>query len=112
MSFDEEELELDGARGKPDESAGSVRFGDSAERGYWEGSISDRLKVAHGVPQAVVKITSHSHGKSAVHRRLDYISREGDLMIETETGERLLGKEETKQLLKKQETKQEKLLKE
>ena len=99
MSVYEEELELDGARGKPDESTGSVRFGDSAERGYWEGSISDRLKVAHGVPQAVVKITSHSHGKSAVHRRLDYISREGDLMIETETGERLLGKEETKQLL-------------
>tara|TARA_R110002126_G_scaffold237370_1_gene380890 strand:+ start:364 stop:1566 length:1203 start_codon:yes stop_codon:yes gene_type:complete len=97
--YDEDELDLSGARGKPDESAGGFRFGDSAERGYWKGSISDRLKVARGLPQAVIKITSHSHGKSAVHRRLDYISREGELMIETETGERLLGKDETKQLL-------------
>ena len=97
--YDEDELDLSGARGKPDESAGGLRFGDSAERGYWEGSISDRLKVARGLPQAVIKITSHSHGKSAVHRRLDYISREGELMIETETGERLQGKDETKQLL-------------
>jgi hypothetical protein len=97
--YDEDELDLSGARGKPDESAGGFRFGDSAERGYWEGSISDRLKVAQGVPQAVIKITSHSHGKSAVHRRLDYISREGELMIEAETGERLLGREETKSLL-------------
>jgi hypothetical protein len=97
--YDEDELDLSGARGKPDESAGGFRFGDGAERRYWEGSISDRLKVARGLPQAVIKITSHSHGKSAVHRRLDYISREGELMIETETGERLLGREETKSLL-------------
>ena len=31
--YDEDELDLSGARGKPDESAGGFRFGDSAERG-------------------------------------------------------------------------------
>ena len=101
--YDEEELDLNGARGKAGEGAhGAFLFEKNAaevERGYWQGSISDRLRVAQGVPQAVIKITSHSHGKSAVHRRLDYISREGELMIETETGERLLGKDETKRLL-------------
>tara|TARA_R110002124_G_scaffold278874_1_gene451106 strand:- start:13677 stop:14891 length:1215 start_codon:yes stop_codon:yes gene_type:complete len=102
----DEELELGGARGKGGDpgtssSARSPRLSAEAsdERGYWQGSISDRLKVARGVPQAVVKITSHSYGKGAVKRRLDYISREGEIMIETETGERLLGGDETKELL-------------
>tara|TARA_R110002124_G_scaffold278873_2_gene451087 strand:+ start:6638 stop:7864 length:1227 start_codon:yes stop_codon:yes gene_type:complete len=104
--YEDEEFDLNGPRGKSgEEGAGffarSAQLGNDVSyiRGYWEGSISDRLKVARGVPQAVVKITSHNHGRIAVKARLDYISREGELMIETETGERLLGKEDTQKLL-------------
>jgi hypothetical protein len=99
----EEDIELDGRSG----NLKSVKLPSSSQyssvsdhnRGYWQGGISDRLRVARKTPQAVIKITSHNKGKRAVKRRLDYISREGELMIETETGERLQGKEEINALL-------------
>ena len=95
----EEEIELKGRTGNLDNAAfvySSSQKNQEQYRGYWQGSISDRLRVARKTPQAVIKITSHNHGKAAVKRRLDYISREGELMLETEIGERLLGNDETK----------------
>ena len=96
----EEEIELKGRTGNLDRTAFAYSPSQTnQDRGYWQGGITDRLRVARKTPQAVIKITSHNHGKAAVKRRLDYISREGELMLETELGERLLGKEETKELL-------------
>src|SRR5689334_4353194 len=63
-------------------------------------SLGARMQAARGVPQAVVKVTSYAHGIKAVSRTIDYISRDGKLSLETETGDIILGRAERKELVK------------
>ena len=62
-------------------------------------SISERLRVARKIPQAVVKVTSFCHGPRHATRHLDYITRQGDLPLEKDSGEVLLDREEQQAVL-------------
>ena len=64
----------------------------------WKGSPAQRLRVSREAPQAVLKITSHSRGLKDVRNRLRYISRQGELPLETEDGCVLEGAEEVDEL--------------
>lgn len=61
-------------------------------------SIAERLRVARHIPQAVVKVTSFSHGLHQVSSHLNYISRKGALPLEKNTGEILRGREAQEEL--------------
>src|SRR5207245_2501232 len=63
-------------------------------------SLSERLRAARGTPQAVVKVISYGHGAKGVWGTIDYISREGKLPLETETGDVIQGREEQKALVR------------
>ncbi len=52
----------------------------------WAGTLKQRVRVARRLPQAVVKITSHNRGRKQVAARLHYISRDGELPLETDEG--------------------------
>lgn len=60
----------------------------------WKGTVSSRVRVSKKLPQAIVKITSHNSGRQNVLNRMNYISREGELPLETDDGLTLEGKEE------------------
>lgn len=50
--------------------------------------------------QAVVKVTSFGHGMKGVGNSIDYISREGKLPLETESGGFINGREEIRELVR------------
>ena len=60
----------------------------------WPGTRTQRHRVAREMPQAVLKITSHSRGLRRVRARLRYIARQGALPLETDDGCLLEGREE------------------
>jgi type IV secretion system T-DNA border endonuclease VirD2 len=62
-------------------------------------SISERIRIARGVPQAVVKVTSYSKGRESSRRHWSYISRRGTLPLETESGELLTDREQQRSAL-------------
>jgi len=63
--------------------------------------LAERLRAARGVPQAVVKVMKKfPHGAKGVSACMDYISREGELPLETESGEVILGRPDRKALVK------------
>ena len=76
----------------------SKRQSDKRDRG-WSGTLSQRVRVAKRLPQAVVKITSHNRGRTHVGARLHYISRDGELALETDQGLTLEGREEIDEYL-------------
>ncbi len=59
-----------------------------------------RMQAVRGVPQAVVKVVSYGHGMKGVRQSIDYISRKGELALETESGDIVLGRAEQKELVK------------
>ncbi len=59
--------------------------------GRWTGSLTQRVRTARGLPQAVFKITSWNHSGGALWDRANYVSREGGEEVETQGGERLRG---------------------
>ncbi len=61
--------------------------------------LAERLRAARGVPQAVVKVAGYGHGTPAAKRLLRYISRKGELPLETELGEVLTTTDEQKALV-------------
>jgi hypothetical protein len=61
--------------------------------------LVERLRIARGLPQAVVKVVSYARGLKRVSQLADYISRKGALELETETGERVAGRDQTKALV-------------
>ena len=69
----------------------SGRRGAGQGRGgrKWTGSLGQRARASRGLPQAVVKISSFSHSAGAVWDRVNYIGRDGELEVETPTGEKL-----------------------
>ena len=68
------------------ERAGRARQHRPGGRWHWGGSLSQRASVARRLPQAVFKISSYSHSGGAVWDRATYISREGELDVETDDG--------------------------
>lgn len=67
--------------------------------GRWTGSLTQRVRAARGLPQAVFKITSWNHNGGALWDRANYVSREGENEVETESGERLQSLIELEQLV-------------
>ena len=67
---------------------------------YFPISLAERLRNARGIPQAVVKVISYGHGSKGVGRTIDYISRKGELPLETETGDIVQGRKDQKELVR------------
>jgi len=61
--------------------------------------LAERLRAARGVPQAVVKVAGYGHGAKGAKRLLRYISRKGELPLETELGEVLTNTDQQKKLI-------------
>lgn len=61
---------------------------------------SKASRVSRGVPEVMVKIKSFGKGALAVKRHLQYISRNGDVELETDRGEILQGREEVNDFFK------------
>jgi hypothetical protein len=61
--------------------------------------LIERLRAAQRLPQAVVKVLSYAHGTKGVKSSIDYISREGTLPLETESGDIIQGREEQNALV-------------
>ena len=61
--------------------------------------VMERIRVARGMKQAVVKVVSYAHGLRRVRELVDYIGRKGKLELETETGERITDREQGKALV-------------
>lgn len=62
-------------------------------------SLMERLRVARRLPQAVVKVTSFSQGRTRVSAHLRYISRNGQLTVEKDDGEILTDREQQQELV-------------
>lgn len=62
-------------------------------------SLSERIRAARGVPQAIAKITRFQRTSSQCQRHWSYISRKATLELETEDGETLRSLGEQKELL-------------
>src|SRR5260221_4507183 len=67
---------------------------------YIKLSGAERLRVAQGSPQAVVKVISYAHGARDVRQCIDYISRKGTIALETECGGLIQGREDQKELVR------------
>ncbi|HRJ63725.1 relaxase/mobilization nuclease domain-containing protein [Brevundimonas sp. UBA2416] len=57
-----------------------------------EGSRAQLMRVARRVPEVMVKITGRTRDAGHLQRHLDYISRNGKLVLEGPDGERLEGR--------------------
>ena len=64
----------------------------------WKGSLSDRSRVAKGMPQAVLKITSYGRGLKDAKKLTRYIGEQGETQVETDDGSILDTVEEMEQL--------------
>jgi hypothetical protein len=61
--------------------------------------MAERARAVRRVPQAIVKITSFQRTERRVRDTMRYISRQGKLALETETGEQITDLEEQDELL-------------
>ncbi|SHN92232.1 IncQ plasmid conjugative transfer DNA nicking endonuclease TraR (pTi VirD2 homolog) [Bathymodiolus heckerae thiotrophic gill symbiont] len=73
-----------------------VRF----KTGGGDSSNSRAKRIVQNTPEVMVKITGNTKGVTHVASHLDYISRNGKLKLETETGEIIESKEGVKELTK------------
>ena len=64
----------------------------------WKGNLSDRSRVAKGMPQAVLKITSYGRGPADAKKLTRYIGEQGETEVETDDGSILGTVEEMEQL--------------
>jgi type IV secretion system T-DNA border endonuclease VirD2 len=62
-------------------------------------SRAERIRAARGVRQAIVKVSSYSRGAKGVADNLRYISRNGELELEKDTGEVIKTLEDQKDLI-------------
>src|SRR5258708_7550896 len=62
--------------------------------------VAERVREARGFRQAIVKVTGFGRGARGVGKAMDYISREGELPLEKDSGELIRGREEQKELVK------------
>lgn len=86
--------------GPDDESIlGDRRGGRTARGPNWRGSLRQRVAVARGLPQVVMKITGHYKGARSVLGRALYVAREGEGVLRTGTGEEVVGRAEVEDLV-------------
>lgn len=69
-----------------------VTPGVLSQRAAGEGARAQLMRVARRVPEVMVKITGRTHDAGHLQRHLDYISRNGKLVLEGPDGERLEGR--------------------
>lgn len=84
----------DGARarsGSPPSSTGGVKFSAQA-------SAKNVKSVIRKAPEVMIKITGSSSGLSTVKNHLDYISRNGNVELKDEAGEKIHGQADMKAL--------------
>lgn len=95
-TFNEGEVEPKGHRRINTATGAFVRTVEvSAKRGAWQDRRrSELLSVAKGAPQVVIKIWSGGKTFRSVKESLAYISRLGELPLENEDGETILGKDQ------------------
>ena len=62
--------------------------------GRSKSALKDAYRASQDLPQAVLKVSSYSHGQSRAGAHLDYIGRKGDLHVEDPQGNRLEDPEE------------------
>jgi hypothetical protein len=60
--------------------------------------LAERLRAARRVPQAVVKVVSFPRGRKRLTELMAYISRDGTLSLETESGDSVTSLEDQKEL--------------
>jgi hypothetical protein len=63
--------------------------------------LAERLRAARRIPQAVVKITSFAHGAKKIRELMKYISRDGNLELESEGGETINNLEQQREVVAK-----------
>jgi len=61
--------------------------------------LKEAYRASQNLPQAVLKVSSYSHGQSRAGAHLSYIARNGDLEVEDPQGNRLQDPEEFKERL-------------
>ncbi len=69
-------------------------------RPFTAAEIQEIARTVRRTPEVMVKVTGGGAKVGAVAAHLGYISRDGDLEIETDDGERVRNRDEQKQLLK------------
>jgi len=63
-------------------------------------SLGQRILAARGTPQAVVKVLSYGHGTKGVTGSMKYISKGGELSLETESEDPIQGTQEQAALVR------------
>ncbi len=61
---------------------------------------SKARRITHQTPEVMVKVSGHTKGAKHVKAHLDYISRNGELELENERGEKLKGRDDVRALHK------------
>jgi hypothetical protein len=85
-------MRVKGSKGAVLEDYQKARLFRKPERtGVWKGSISDRVRAAGQLPQAVLKVTSYGYGARGLRTALAYMSRDGELELQTDASEWLDG---------------------
>ncbi|WP_020211045.1 relaxase/mobilization nuclease domain-containing protein [Gilvimarinus chinensis] len=64
---------------------------------FGPGGVKRAARASQNLPQAVVKVSSFSHGQGRAGAHLSYISRNGDLSVEDPQGNKLQDAEELKE---------------
>ena len=76
-------------------------FGDilsvRRKRNSTKNLLSRTSRAARGVPEVMVKITGFGKSTAHIQSHFDYISRKGDVSLETDTGEHLGNREDIEQ---------------
>jgi hypothetical protein len=79
----------------------SVKYGKVKNESnvYKPLSISEQIRIASGMKQAIVKVTSYGKGAKHIMNHLSYISRNFMLELEDQNGALLLKKEDSMELI-------------
>jgi hypothetical protein len=78
----------------------SGRAGPGSSRPFSPAEIQQIARTVRRTPEVMVKVTGGGAKVGSVSAHLGYISRDGELEIETDDGERVRDEDEQKQLLK------------
>jgi hypothetical protein len=76
------------------------RAGPATWRSFSPAEIQQIARTVRRAPEVMVKVTGGGTKRGAVSAHFDYISRHGQLEIETDDGEHARGRDEQKELLK------------
>lgn len=76
------------------------RSSPSASRRISPSQIAQIARTVRRAPEVMVKVTGGGKSRGAVAAHFAYISRKGELEIETDDGQRAIGREDTKAVLK------------